>query len=450
MSQELLAVESAGVLKAHGYIALLVGGCVRDRLLGSEPKDYDIATNARPDQILALFPNARLVGAQFGVVMVPGEGDGHIEVATFRSDHSYSDGRHPGRVEFESDPRQDVLRRDFTINALLQNAETGEVFDYVGGQQDLRARIVRAIGNPELRFMEDHLRMLRAIRFAARLDFTIEPDTFAAIRRLAPKIQDISAERVRDELVRILTEGHARQGLELLDRSGLLAQILPEVKAMQGVEQPPQYHPEGDVWNHTLLMMDKLNQPTETLAMGVLLHDVGKPATFRVAERIRFDGHVEAGVEIAKRILSRLKFSRLDCEQILALIENHMRFKDVQQMRDSTLKRFLRLPEFEEHLELHRVDCLSSHGMLDNWRLMREKMQSLSAEELRPARLLTGRDLIAAGFQPGPAFSGALEAVETAQLEGHINSKQEALEVAEKHLTGAAASSSAPGVKAAV
>ena len=232
--------------------------------------------------------------------------------------------------------------------------------------------------------------------------------------------------------------------------SGLLAEILPEVKAMQGVEQPPQYHPEGDVWNHTLLMMDKLNQPTETLAMGVLLHDVGKPATFRVAERIRFDGHVEAGVEIAKRILSRLKFSRRDCEQILALIENHMRFKDVQRMRDSTLKRFLRLPEFEEHLELHRVDCLSSHGMLDNWRLMREKMQSLSAEELRPARLLTGRDLIAAGFQPGPAFSGALEAVETAQLEGHINSKQEALEVAEKHLTGAAASSSAPGVKAAV
>jgi poly(A) polymerase len=450
MSQELLAVESAGVLEAHGYIALLVGGCVRDRLLSSEPKDYDIATNARPDQILALFPNARLVGAQFGVVMVPGEGGGHIEVATFRSDHSYSDGRHPGRVEFESDPRQDVLRRDFTINALLQNAETGEVFDYVGGQQDLRARIVRAIGNPELRFMEDHLRMLRAIRFAARLDFTIEPDTFSAIRSLAPKIQDISAERVRDELLRILTEGHARQGLELLDRSGLLAEILPEVKAMQGVEQPPQYHPEGDVWNHTLLMMDKLNQPTETLVMGVLLHDVGKPATFRVAERIRFDGHVEAGLDIAKHILSRLKFSRRDCEQILALIENHMRFKDVQRMRDSTLKRFLRLPEFEEHLELHRVDCLSSHGMLDNWRLMREKMQSLSAEELRPARLLTGRDLIAAGFQPGPAFSGALEAVETAQLEGHINSKQEALEVAEKHLTGAAASSSAPGVKAAV
>lgn len=432
--QELLAVEIARVLKTNGYIALLVGGCVRDRLLGHDPKDYDIATNARPDQILNLFPAAQHVGAHFGVVMVRGEAGDHVEVATFRSDHSYSDGRRPDRVEFESDARQDVLRRDFTINALLQDPETGEVLDYVGGQQDLRNRIVRAIGDPERRFSEDHLRMLRAIRFAARLGFTIEPATLGAIRRLAPKIATISAERVRDELLRILTEGGARRGLELLDETGLLVEILPEVKALQGVEQPPQYHPEGDVWTHTLLMFGKVSNPTPTLAMAILLHDIGKPATFRIAERIRFDGHVEAGVEIARRILNRLKFSNHDCEQILALIANHMRFKDVQQMRESTLKRFLRLPQFEEHLELHRVDCLSSHGMLDNWSLMREKMQSLSAEQLRPARLLNGRDLISAGFKPGPEFSVALEAVETAQLEGQINTKEEALELAVDNL----------------
>lgn len=441
MSKEALAIETARLLKAHGYIALLVGGCVRDRLLGQAPKDYDIATDACPEQIVTLFPNARLVGAHFGVVMIPGQEGDDVEVATFRSDHSYSDGRRPMRVEFESDPRQDVLRRDFTINALLQDPETGEVFDYVDGQQDLRDRVVRAIGNPERRFEEDHLRMLRAIRFAARFGFTIEPQTFAAIQRLASKICAISAERIRDELVRILTEGGARKGLELLDQSGLLAEILPEVKAMQGVEQPPQYHPEGDVWTHTLLMFDKLGKTTPTLAMGVLLHDVGKPATFRVAERIRFDGHVEAGVEIAKRILTRLKFSRRDCDQILALIEHHMRFKDVQQMRESTVKRFLRLPQFDEHLELHRVDCLSSHGLLDNWNLMREKMESLPTEELRPVRLLNGRDLISAGFAPGPAFAGALDAVETAQLEGQIHTKQEALELAQNHLKHAPASS---------
>jgi poly(A) polymerase len=374
--------------------------------------------------------------------MIPGPEDHDVQVATFRSDHSYSDGRRPVRVEFEADPRQDVLRRDFTINALLQDADTGEVFDYVEGQQDLRHRIVRAIGDPEKRFEEDHLRMLRAIRFAARLDFTIEPETFAAIQKLAPKICVISAERIREELLRILTEGGARRGLELLDRSGLLAEILPEVKAMQGVEQPPQYHPEGDVWTHTLLMFDKLGTtPTPTLAMGVLLHDVGKPVTFRLAERIRFDGHVEAGMEIAKRILARLKFSRRDCDQIVALIEHHMRFKDVQRMRDSTLKRFLRLPYFDEHLELHRVDCLSSHGLLDNWNLMRGKMESLPAEELRPERLLNGRDLISAGFEPGPAFADALDAVETAQLEGQIHTKQEALELAQNHLKHASASS---------
>ncbi len=310
----------------------------------------------------------------------------------------------------------------------------GQIYDYVGGRQDLALHLVRAIGDPRRRFEEDHLRMLRAVRFAARLGFSIETDTLSAIRNLAPKIDQISAERIRDEILRILTEGGGRRGLELLDECGLLKEILPEVKALQGIEQPPQYHPEGDVWIHTLLMLDKLHNPTPALAMGVLLHDVGKPPTFRIAERIRFDGHVEAGVEIARSILNRLKFSRQDSEHILALIANHMRFKDVQQMRESTLKRFLRLPRFEEHLELHRVDCLSSHGDLTNWNLMREKMMELPPEQLRPARLLTGDDLIAAGFVTGPVFSGVLEAVETAQLEGQIHTKEEALALALNHL----------------
>jgi len=430
-----LAIEIIQVLRDRGHTAYFVGGCVRDRLLGGNPKDYDIATNARPDEIVRYFPRAEKVGAHFGVMLVRGAAGVHVEVATFRSDHSYSDGRRPDRVEFETDPRQDVLRRDFTINALLEDPITGEVFDYVGGRQDLWEKRVRAIGDPIRRFGEDRLRMLRAVRFAARLYFEIEEETFAAIRQLAPLIHEIAAERIRDELVRILTEGGARGGFELLDRSGLLAEILPEVKAMQGVAQPPQFHPEGDVWTHTLLMLGKLDRPSPTLAMGVLLHDIGKPPTFRVAERIRFDGHVEAGVEIGARILERLKFSRDDSDQILALISNHMRFKDVQNMRESTLKRFLRLPRFDEHLELNRLDCVSSHGQLDSWEFMRHKRATLPAEQLRPPRLLRGGDLIAEGFEPGPAFGKALEEVETAQLEGLIGTREEALRIARAALT---------------
>jgi poly(A) polymerase len=432
-----LAIEIIQLLRDRGHKGYLVGGCVRDRLLGGNPKDYDIATDARPDEILRYFPEAGKVGAHFGVVLVRGGRGASVEVATFRSDHSYSDGRRPDHVEFEADPRQDVLRRDFTINALLEDPLTGEVFDYVGGRQDLQKGIIRAIGDPIRRFGEDRLRMLRAIRFAARLGFEIDERTFAAIRQMAPLIHEIAAERVRDELMRILREGNARRGFELLDRSNLLAEILPEVKAMQGVAQPPQFHPEGDVWTHTLLMLGKMTCPSPTLAMGVLLHDVGKPPTFRVAERIRFDGHVEAGVEIGARILERLKFSRDDSARILALISNHMRFKDVQAMRESTLKRFLRLPQFDEHLELHRLDCLASHGHLDNWEFVNQKRATLPAEDIRPPRLLTGQDLIAEGFQPGPAFGKALEEIETAQLEGQIRTKEEALRIARTMLTGA-------------
>lgn len=424
------AVEIASKLRASGFQAWLVGGCVRDLVLGREPKDYDISTDARPDQLLELFPNAQLVGVQFGVILVD-----RIEVATFRSDHAYVDGRHPSEVVFETDPKQDVLRRDFTINALLLDPDAlgcrqtaaSKVVDYVGGMADLQSHLIRAIGNPEQRFREDHLRMLRAIRFAARFGFDIEPETMASIQKLHRDIARVSPERVRDELVRILTEGGARRGLELLDQSGLLEDILPEVAAMKGVEQPPEFHPEGDVWTHTLMMLDHLEAPTPTLALGILLHDVGKPGTFRVAGRIRFDGHVELGERIARDILTRLHFSNAEIEQVIALIANHMRFGHVHQMRESTLKRMLRLHRFEEHLELHRRDCLASHGNLDNYEFVKAKFEESPPEQLRPARLLTGHDLIAAGYRPGPNFSRMLEAVEDAQLESRIQNKEDAL-----------------------
>jgi len=413
-------------LKSSGHQAYFVGGCVRDLLLGGEPKDYDVATDARPDQITALFPKAELVGAHFGVVLVHNSG-AHVEVATFRSDHAYEDGRHPVDVEFETDPHQDVLRRDFTINALLLDPDRNEVLDFVGGQADLRNRLVRAIGDPETRFREDHLRLLRAVRFAARLNYQIEAETLGAIRRLHRLILRVSAERIRDELVRILTDGGARYGFELLDETGLLSDILPEVAAMKGVAQPPDYHPEGDVWTHTLLMLEQLRHPSATLALGVLLHDVGKPPTFRVADRIRFDGHVEKGVEMAETILGRLRFSGDHIRQVTALVANHMRFKDAPQMKVSTLKRFLRLENFREHLELHRLDCISSHGHLDNYELVKQKMQELPEEEIRPKPLITGTDLIAAGYQPGPAFARILAAVEDAQLESRIQTREDAM-----------------------
>ena len=426
------AVQIAGDLRLHGYQAWLVGGCVRDLVLGREPADYDIATDAKPSELAKLFPKAQLVGAQFGVVLVD-----DVEVATFRSDHSYVDGRHPVDVTFESEAKQDVLRRDFTINALLLDPAlvdssadlTGNVVDYAGGLDDLHNHVIRAIGDPEQRFNEDHLRMLRAIRFAARFGFEIEPKTMAAIQMLHDRISLVAQERIRDELVRILTEGAARRGFELLDQSGLLKDILPEASAMKGVEQPPEFHPEGNVWTHTMLMLEGLQSPTPTLALGVLLHDVGKPGTFRIADRIRFDGHVELGEKIARDILTRLRFSNAEIEQVVALIANHMRFKHVREMRESKLKRMLRMDRFDEHLELHRLDCSSSHGNLDNYDFAKTKLAELPPEELRPPRLLTGRDLIEAGYVPGPNFARMLEAAEDAQLESRIHSKEEALEL---------------------
>jgi poly(A) polymerase len=437
------ATEIVRTLRARGHQAYFAGGCLRDLLLSREPADYDVATDATPRQVMQIFPQTYAVGEQFGVVLVPessgatgvlarqGErGKGAVEVATFRSDVGYSDGRHPDEVRFTKDPREDVQRRDFTINGMLLDPATDEVLDFVGGRDDLKAGIIRAIGEPERRFAEDKLRMLRAARFAARFGYTIDPATMAAIQKLAAQIHQVSCERVRDELTKMLTEGRARGAFQLLDASGLLCEVLPEIAAMKGVEQPPQYHPEGDVFVHTLLLLEKLQTgSSKTLAWGALLHDVGKPPTFRVApDRIRFDGHVEVGVKMAAEICRRLRFSNYETDQILALVANHMRFADVQRMKQSTLKKLLRLHAFDEHLELHRIDCLSSNGNLDSYEYSREQLRSLPPEAIRPTPLITGRDLIEAGYEPGPRFTEILAAVEDAQLEGRLTSREAAME----------------------
>jgi poly(A) polymerase len=426
LDAEALARSAIARLRQAGHQAYLVGGCVRDKLRAVKPKDFDVSTDARPDRIMDLFPNSGRVGAHFGVVLVR-DVFAQVEVATFRSDYDYGDGRRPSTVHFETDPRADVLRRDFTINGLMMDPETGRILDYVDGRADLERRLVRAIGDPDERFREDHLRLLRAVRFAARLGFAIEPETLAAIERHHASIVRVSAERIRDELVRILTEGGARYGFELLERTGMLRDLLPEIAAMRGVEQPPEFHPEGDVWVHTLRLLENLQHPTPTLALGALLHDVGKPPTFRVADRIRFDGHAEVGTELAHGILNRLRFSRDEMEQVEALVANHMRFMDVRRMKDSTLKRFLRLPHFEEHLELHRLDCLAGSGFMENYELVKRTLAEMPVEQLKPDPLVTGRDLIAAGYRPGPLFSEILSAVEDAQLEGRLQSAGEAI-----------------------
>ena len=507
------AVEILRTLRSAGYEAYLAGGCVRDLLLGREPEDYDVATSATPDIVLDMFPRTFAVGAHFGVVLVAsasGEGctDGIVEercvteVATFRSDGVYSDGRHPDAVRYTKTAVEDVQRRDFTINGLLLDPlvlfpqglkpislldapsarlkscpdteasagrdplrgfpescpDTGlsdsqelfgegtqgrratqiraAVIDYVGGLDDLDAGVIRAIGAPERRFEEDQLRLLRAVRFAARFGFAIEPRTLAAMRKLAARIHAVSRERIREELTKMLTEGRARRAFELLDETDLLVQVLPEISKMKGVAQPPQYHPEGDVWIHTLMLLEQLEPGCAmTLGWGALLHDVGKPPTYREApDRIRFDGHVDVGVAIGAEICRRFRFSNDETRQILALIENHMRFADAPRMRASTLKRFFRLENFPEHLALHKMDCLGAHRNLDIWNFVRERYEAMPEEDVRPAPLITGRELIAAGYTPGPAFKEVLQAVEDAQLEGSIRTPEEALALAREKL----------------
>ena len=402
-----------------------MGGCVRDLLLKRPPKDWDIVTSARPDEIEALFPKTIALGKTFGIMTVVPPDHPPVEVATFRADSTYANGRHPQHITF-TNTRQDALRRDFTINALLYDPATGEIRDYVNGQADLQAKLIRAIGPPPRRFQEDHLRMLRAVRFATTLDFAIEPATADAIRALAPQIQRISAERIRDELFRLLTEARqAGDALHLLHQVGLLPEILPEVTAMIGVEQPPEFHPEGDVFTHTRLMLDALPpHPPLALALAVLLHDVGKPPTANYAtlpdgtQRWRFENHAAIGADISRTILERLRAPHALIETVTTIIAGHMRIADAPNMRPAKLRRLLGAPTFELELELHRLDCISSHAQLDVYDFLQAKKEDYAAEPALPPPLVTGRDLIACGHNPGPAFSSMLKAAYDRQLEG--------------------------------
>lgn len=416
-------------LQAEGFQALYAGGCVRDALLGNEPADYDIATSARPEQVEALFPNTHAVGAHFGVICVLESGM-QFQVATFRTDGVYLDGRHPQAVSY-ADARTDAERRDFTINGMFFDPLSGTTIDYVNGQADLKAGIIRAIGDPYARFNEDRLRLLRAVRFAATLGFQIEGKTWDALQAHASHIAEVSAERIREELTRIFLCPNRLRGFDLLDQSGLMQAILPEITALKGCEQPPQFHPEGDVFVHTRRMLELA--PAEVslnLILSVLFHDIGKPGTFSFdpAEgRIRFSGHDKLGAQMTERLMERLRFSREEIDATVEAVDQHMVFKDVQKMRVSRLKRFMARPHFEDELVLHKLDCQSSHGMLDNYEFLKEKAQEFASEPLIPAPLINGRDLLAMGWKPGPLLGRMLEAVQNKQLEGTLKNREEAL-----------------------
>jgi poly(A) polymerase len=424
-AEDKLALRVASVLRGAGFVVYYVGGCVRDRLLGLSTSDIDLCTDAPPARLRELFPGSLEVGAHFGVVLVRDE-DAEVEVATFRSEHSYRDGRHPDAVAFETDPKQDVLRRDFTINALLEDPFSGELLDYVGGKADLEAKLIRAIGDPRQRFREDHLRLLRAVRFAARFSFEIEPDTLSAMREMAAMIERIAPERVQAELTRILTEGGARRGLELLDASGLLEHVLPEVERLKGVPQPPDFHPEGDVWTHTLLVLDSLGSCTPALGWAALLHDAAKPQTIQFADRIRFHGHAEQGADLARLILTRLRCSNELIDAVASLVASHMRFQDVPKMGEAAFRRFLRLPHLEELLLLHRADCLGSGKVPEMLERIARRRATLTESDIHPQPLLRGHDLMQLGYQPGPGMGEMLKALEEEQLEGRLHTREAA------------------------
>ena len=415
-------------LRAAGHEAFFAGGCVRDMLLGKEAHDIDIATSAKPEEVQHLFPRTVAVGAAFGVIVVL-EDDFEFQVATFRSDGAYKDGRHPESVSFTT-AEGDAKRRDFTVNGLFYDPIEKKIIDHVGGESDLKAGILRSIGNPEERFSEDKLRLIRCIRFGASLGFQIEEETWKAVCRMAPQITVVSAERLRDELVKIFTHPSRVRGFDLLDASGLLEILLPEVTHMKGCEQPPDFHPEGDVFVHTRLMLSLLPPEVSVpLVFSVLLHDTGKPGTFRRDEtgRIRFNGHESVSAEITTTIFERLRFSNAETEATVVGVKNHMSFKDVKNMRVATLKRFLARPTIEDEMELHRVDCLGSHGLLDNHDFLRDKQVEFSNAPLIPPPLITGRDLISSGYKPSPLFKKILDAVEAMQLEGAVTTPEEAL-----------------------
>ena len=423
----MMATEIVRRLSEHGHLAYFAGGCVRDMVRGVEPHDYDIATSATPEQIQRLFPKTLPVGAQFGVVLVL-EDDHQFEVATFRFDVAYVDGRRPTAVRYGS-PEEDARRRDFTINGLFFDPLANRIVDYVGGRDDIERKLVRTIGEPRERFTEDKLRLLRCVRFAANLGYAIEPATFAVVREMAAQIDAVSAERVREELIKIFTRPNAGRGLELLNESGLLQVILPEVAAMKNIEQPPEFHPEGDVFAHTKLMLDGLPpNPSVVLAFAVLLHDVGKPPTFeRAPDRIRFNEHDRVGAELTEQILRRLRFPNGQTEQIKLCVAEHMRLQHVQEMRQAKLKRILARETFADELELHRIDCLASHRNLENYEFLKAKAAELPPEVIRPTPLLTGRDLLALGLKPGPLIGQILREAEELQLEEHLKSREDAL-----------------------
>ncbi|RKY59379.1 MAG: CCA tRNA nucleotidyltransferase [Candidatus Latescibacterota bacterium] len=438
MSEE-IARRIAKRLREAGYEAYFVGGCVRDRILGVEPaeEDYDIATNAPPQEVMRIFPHTKPVGAQFGVVLVI-EGGKAFEVATYRSERGYSDGRHPDEVSF-SDLKEDALRRDFTINALYEDPLTGEILDPVGGMRDLKEGVLRAIGDPCERFKEDKLRMLRAIRFSSWLGFTIEPRTWDAIRALAHEVTTVSPERISEELRKLLTRRGRGRGVRLLHESGIMGHILPEVEAMAGVPQPPEFHPEGDVLEHTALTLENLHgawplddpppDPSWELALGALLHDVGKPPTFSIADRIRFNRHEAVGAQMAEGICRRLRTSNAVRERVVWLVKNHMVLKDIENMRKSTKVRLFSHPGFPELLELHRADALASHGKLQEYETALSEYKDFLSQPPPLKRLVTGHDLISMGLEPGPIFSELLSKVEDAQLEGKVRTREEALKL---------------------
>ncbi|MBI4971428.1 MAG: CCA tRNA nucleotidyltransferase [Candidatus Omnitrophica bacterium] len=420
------ALKILKTLRKSGYEALWAGGSVRDLVMRKKPHDFDIATSAKPEDVERLFKRTIPVGKQFGVILVHEDAQ-NFEVATFRSEGKYVDGRHPEEVRFTT-AKEDALRRDFTVNALFYDPITKKVIDYVDGRKDIRAKIIRTVGDPYKRFEEDKLRILRAIRFAANLNFNIEPNTWKAVRDTASKINQVSQERIREELVKILTRSNAGKGLLLLDESGLLKEILPEIAAMKGVEQGKDFHPEGDVFIHTKLLLDKLKHPDVTLAFGALLHDVGKPVTFqREGEKIHFYQHADIGAQMTKQLMKRLRFSNKEIEDVTECVQDHMKFADVKKMREGKLKRFLASETFSVQLELHRIDCLSSHGKLDNYQFLKNKIRQIRKEDLKPKPLISGEDLIEAGYRPGPAMGKILHEAYDAQLEGVIKNREAAL-----------------------
>ena len=426
-------------LTAAGHTALLAGGCVRDALLNKEPKDYDVATSATPEQVVELFPHAQTVGAHFGVVVVK-KGEHHVEVATFRSDGEYLDGRRPESVTYAS-PEEDAQRRDFTVNGLFEDPLRGQIIDYVNGQADLQAKVLRAIGDPVQRFEEDQLRLMRAVRFATVLGYQIDPQTWAAVKQLCSRIRSVSMERLREEFSRIMLHKNRVRGFDLLVESGLMGHLLPEILVLQGCEQPPQFHPEGDVFIHTRLMLSLLPEEASlSLVLSVLFHDIAKPATQTVDEdgRIRFNRHDQLGAQMTDEILHRLKYPNQVIEQTVEAVANHMVFKDVPKMRVAKLKRFMARPGFDDELALHRVDCLGSHGLLDNYEFVQQKREEFAIQPLIPTALITGHDLIQRGWKPGPALGRLLTAVQTQQLEGKVTTPEEALAWVEVHGEAAA------------